>query len=126
MQRETQLAVSYLHLDWLMPCDAMPTSGKTFSVFLFFSSGLRRTKQKLRDMFPSQDMWLCLVSAAIGAIIAVLVSTLLNIPGKQRKMSHKHPQEHDERLGAKTFYSYDISLKAKESVKSRQVRSVLR
>ena len=50
------------------------------------------------EMFPFQDIWLCAVSAAIGAMIAVLVSTLLNIPGNQEKRSYKCPQEHDERV----------------------------
>ena len=49
-------------------------------------------------MFPFQDICLCAVSATIGAIIAVLVSTLLNFPGNQEKGSHKCPQEHNERL----------------------------
>ena len=51
------------------------------------------------EMFPSKDIWLCAVSAAMGAIIVLLVSVLQPRCGNQALRTRKVPQEHDERMG---------------------------
>ena len=51
------------------------------------------------EMFPSKDVWLCAVSAAMGAIIVILVFVLLPRCGDQVIRTRKVPQEHDERTG---------------------------
>ena len=50
-------------------------------------------------MFPSKDMWLCAVSALIGAIIVLLVFVLQPRCENQAMRTRKVPQEHDERMG---------------------------
>ena len=51
------------------------------------------------EMFPSKDIWLCAVSAAMGAIIVLLVSVLQQRCGNQAMRTRKVPQEDDERMG---------------------------
>ena len=51
------------------------------------------------EMFPSKDIWLCAVSAAMSAIIVLLVFVLLSRCGNQAMRTRKVPQEHDERMG---------------------------
>ena len=51
------------------------------------------------EMFPFKDICLCAVSAAIGAIIVLLVFVLLSRCGNQAMRTRKVPQEHDERMG---------------------------
>ena len=51
------------------------------------------------EMFPSKDICLCAVSAAMDAIIVLLVSVLLQRYGNQAMRTRKVPQEHDERMG---------------------------
>ena len=63
--------------------------------------GLRRAKLKLAEMFSSRDVCLNVVSAVIGAMIAVLLLKFCNMLGNQGMKSRKNckePEEHDERL----------------------------
>ena len=61
----------------------------------------RRAKLKLAEMIPSRDIWLNVVSAVIGAMIAVLLLTFCNMldnQGVKSRKNCKEPEEHDERL----------------------------
>ena len=57
------------------------------------------TEPKAEMFFPSKDIWLCAVSAAMSAIIVLLVFVLLSRCGNQAMRTRKVPQEHDERMG---------------------------
>ena len=57
------------------------------------------SKEIKPEMFPSKDIWMCAVSAAMGAIIVILVFVLLPRCGDQVIRTRKVPQEHDERTG---------------------------
>ena len=48
-------------------------------------------------MCVSKDIWMCLLSAAIGGIISFLVLKFWNSPQTKAKRRPKIPVEHDER-----------------------------
>ena len=62
-----------------------------------------RTQQKalkgVKKMCVSKDIWMCLLSAAIGGIISFLVLKFWNSPQTEAKRRPKIPVEHDERQG---------------------------
>ena len=49
------------------------------------------------DMCVSKDIWMCLLSAAIGGIISFLVLKFWNSPQTEATRRPKIPVEHDER-----------------------------
>ena len=60
-----------------------------------------RTQQKalkgVKKMCVSKDIWMCLLSAAIGGIISFLLLKFWNSPRTEATMRPKTPVEHDER-----------------------------
>ena len=60
-----------------------------------------RTQQQalkgVKKMCVSKDIWMCLLSAAIGGIISFLVLKFWNSPQTDATMRPKTPVEHDER-----------------------------
>ena len=62
---------------------------------------LTRTQQKelkaVEKMCVSKDIWMCLLSAAIGGIISFLLLKFWNSPRTEATMRPKIPVEHDER-----------------------------
>ena len=54
--------------------------------------------QKFVKMCLPQDIWLYVLSAAIGGLISFLVTKLLNSSQNNAKRRQKIPKEHDERL----------------------------
>ena len=62
-----------------------------------------RTEQKelkvVKKMCVSKDIWMCLLSAAIGGIISFLMLKFWNSPRTEAKRRPKIPVEHDERQG---------------------------
>ena len=54
-------------------------------------------------MCVSTDIWMCLLSAAIGGIISFLVLKFWNSPQTKAKRRPKIPVEHDERQGQDTM-----------------------
>ena len=60
-----------------------------------------RTQQKalkgVKKMCVSKDIWMCLLSAAIGGIISFLLLKFWNSPRTEATMRPKIPVEHDER-----------------------------
>ena len=60
-----------------------------------------RTQQKalkgVKKMCVSKDIWMCLLSAAIGGIISFLLLKFWNSPRTEATIRPKIPVEHDER-----------------------------
>ena len=60
-----------------------------------------RTQEKalkgVKKMCVSKDIWMCLLSAAIGGIISFLLLKFWNSPRTEATMRPKTPVEHDER-----------------------------
>ena len=60
-----------------------------------------RTQQQelkvVKKMCVSKDIWMCLLSAAIGGIISFLLLKFWNSPQTEATMRPKIPVEHDER-----------------------------
>ena len=54
--------------------------------------------QKFAKMCLPQDIWLYVLSAAIGGLISFPVTKLLNSSQNNAKRRQKIPKEHDERL----------------------------
>ena len=51
----------------------------------------------VKKMRVSKDIWMCLLSAAIGGIISFLLLKFWNSPQTEATMRPKIPVEHDER-----------------------------
>ena len=71
----------------------------------------RRTQQKelkvVKKMCVSKDIWMCLLSAAIGGIISFLLLKFWNSPRTEATMRPKIPVEHDERaIGHDAYFIF--------------------
>ena len=56
-----------------------------------------RSSKVIKKMCVSNDIWRCLLSAAIGGIISFLLLKFWNSPQTEATMRPKIPVEHDER-----------------------------
>ena len=59
----------------------------------------RKELKVAKKMCVSKDIWMCLLSAAIGGIISFLMLKFWNSPQTEAKRRPKIPVEHDERQG---------------------------
>lgn len=60
-------------------------------------SFVKATMQKVAKMSLSQDIWLYVLSAAIGGLMSFLMTRLLKSPQYSATRRQKIPEEHDER-----------------------------
>ena len=61
------------------------------------NSAQQQELKVVKKMCVSKDIWMCLLSAAIGGIISFLLLKFWNSPQTEATMRPKIPVEHDER-----------------------------